>query len=151
MDKDERLNKINKISSDYLEHIKDRISVQLPISEMREIRKLSEREGIIKEKVEWVSILLSYAEGKKWDTGGVWVCERHQHIPFEMGYSFDCQCGAPGKPPFCCSREPLQEDRIKQFNEQFGYFEFGDAQGALTIEFARAIEKAHGIINSKES
>ena len=43
MDKDDCLNKINKIASDYLEHLKDRISVQLPISEMREIRKLSEK------------------------------------------------------------------------------------------------------------
>lgn len=119
--------------------------------EEKELLKNEERTMETVEKIEWLELLLSYAEGKKWDTGGVWVCERHQHIPFEMGYSFDCQCGAPGKPPFCCSREPLQEDRIKQFNEQFGYFEFGDAQGALTIEFARAIEKAHGIINSKES
>ena len=52
------------------------------------------------EMLEWLGILTEYANGsKKWDTGGVWVCERHNLYPFDMGYSFDCDCG-PGMPPF---------------------------------------------------
>lgn len=53
------------------------------------------------EMVEWLELLMEYATGKKkWDTGGIWVCESHPLLPSEhMGYSFDCKCGAPGMPP----------------------------------------------------
>ena len=57
-------------------------------------------EGRAYEMVKWLNILLDYADGtKKWDTGGVWVCESHPRIPWGMGYSFDCKCGGPGMPP----------------------------------------------------
>lgn len=49
----------------------------------------------------WLDMLLSCARGlKKWNTGDIWVCEAHRIIPFEMGTSFDCKCGAPGMPPY---------------------------------------------------
>jgi len=50
-------------------------------------------------RIEWLNLLLDYAYGKVWDTGQVWVCEAHPKLPFEMGYAFDCQCGAPGMCP----------------------------------------------------
>jgi len=54
------------------------------------------------ERALWMSILTNYANGKKWNTGGIWVCESHPHLPCEdQGYTFDCNCGAPGMPPFC--------------------------------------------------
>lgn len=54
-----------------------------------------------KEMIDWLNLLLKYATGKKkWDTGGIWVCESHSCTPFEQGTTFDCPCGGPGMPPF---------------------------------------------------
>ena len=52
------------------------------------------------EIIKWQDILMKYMKGLiKWDTGCIWVCEGHPLMPKEQGYSFDCQCGAPGMPP----------------------------------------------------
>lgn len=54
-----------------------------------------------KEMTEWLRLLLDYAEGRKeWDTGGIWVCEKHPLLPYEQGLTFDCECGGPGMRPF---------------------------------------------------
>ena len=53
------------------------------------------------EMLEWLNTLTEYVSGKrKWDTGGVWVCESHACTPFEQGLTFDCKCAGPGMPPF---------------------------------------------------
>lgn len=58
------------------------------------------------EMVEWLQLLLDYAIGKKkWDTGGIWVCESHPCTPFEQELTFDCKCGGPGMPPFIPKKE----------------------------------------------
>ena len=44
--------------------------------EEKELLKNEERTMETVEKIEWLELLLSYAEGKKWDTGGVWGCSR---------------------------------------------------------------------------
>lgn len=50
----------------------------------------------------WLDELKQFATGqKKWDTAQIWVCESHSLMPCAgQGYSFDCDCGAPGMPPF---------------------------------------------------
>ena len=55
-----------------------------------------------KEMIDWLNMMKDYAEGKKWDTGGPWVCESHPLMPHDGGYSFDCDCGGCGMPPFTC-------------------------------------------------
>lgn len=42
-------------------------------------------------------------------------------------------------------RQPLTDEQIFDLAEQFGEFRYGDAQGHKRIDFARAIERAHGI------
>jgi len=55
----------------------------------------------LKEVIEWLNKLIDYATGKKdWNTDEDWVCEAHPLMPCGMGYSFDCDCGAPSMPPF---------------------------------------------------
>ena len=64
------------------------------------ISSMEDREELLsKELAEWFEILMEYQKGKRWDTGGHWVCENHPLMPFEQGYEFDCQCGGPGMPP----------------------------------------------------
>ena len=49
----------------------------------------------------WFGELMPFLTGeKKWDTGCIWVCESHSLLPFDMGYTFDCKCGAPGMSPY---------------------------------------------------
>ena len=59
------------------------------------------RKTLVVEIAEWLRKLLPYMVGaKKWDTGGMWVCESHRlRPPSNTGYSFDCDCGGPGMPP----------------------------------------------------
>jgi hypothetical protein len=47
----------------------------------------------------WKKQVNPFESGKQWNTGDPWVCEEHPEFPYEQGYSFDCQCGAPGMPP----------------------------------------------------
>ena len=42
-------------------------------------------------------------------------------------------------------RKPLTDEQIFDLSEPFGAFQYGDAQGHKRLEFARAIEAAHGI------
>ena len=42
-------------------------------------------------------------------------------------------------------KTPLTKEQIQGLNEKYGYFQFADAQGAVTLAFVRDIEKAHGI------
>jgi hypothetical protein len=42
-------------------------------------------------------------------------------------------------------QQPLTEEQILDLSDPFGAFEYGDAQGHKRKEFARAIERAHGI------
>jgi len=42
-------------------------------------------------------------------------------------------------------RIPLTKDQILELNEEFGWFQYGDAQGAVTEAFVRKIEKIYGI------
>lgn len=42
-------------------------------------------------------------------------------------------------------QQPLTREEIFEIAEPFGEFKYGDAQGHKRIEFARAIERAHGI------
>ena len=42
-------------------------------------------------------------------------------------------------------RKPLTDEKIFDLAEPFGAFQYGDAQGHKRLEFARAIEAAHGI------
>lgn len=42
-------------------------------------------------------------------------------------------------------RTPLSKTQIVALNEEYGYFEYGDAQGNKTIDFVRAVEEKHGI------
>ena len=52
------------------------------------------------EMLNWLKELESYARGRKWNTGGIWVCESHSLMPHEQGLSFDCRCGGGvGMPP----------------------------------------------------
>lgn len=54
-----------------------------------------------KDMISWFEILMPFLTGeKKWNTGCLWVCESHPLMPYEMGYSFDCDCGAPGMSPY---------------------------------------------------
>lgn len=43
--------------------------------------------------------LLDHALGKPWNTGGVWVCEAHPHLPFPHGGADGSECPGPGMPP----------------------------------------------------
>ena len=45
------------------------------------------------EMLNWLKELESYARGRKWNTGGIWVCESHPLMPHGQGLSFDCKCG----------------------------------------------------------
>ena len=42
-------------------------------------------------------------------------------------------------------RAPLTEEQISELNGKFGYFNHGDAQGAITKAFVWEIERLHGI------
>ena len=54
-----------------------------------------------KEMNEWFEGLMPFLTGeRKWNTGCIWVCESHPLLPYEMGYTFDCDCGAPGMSPW---------------------------------------------------
>ena len=69
-----------------------------------------------KEMNRWFEILMPFLTGeKKWDTGGPWVCESHPLMPFEMGFSFDCDCGGPGMSPFI---HQVPEKVIESFVKQ---------------------------------
>lgn len=46
--------------------------------------------------------------------------------------------------------DDLTDEQIFDISEQFGSFEFGDAQGAKTLEFARAIIAASRIVQGDE-
>ncbi len=59
------------------------------------------KQSLADEVLSWIEQLTPYLKGeKKWDTGCIWVCESHPLSPYDMGYSFDCTCGAPGMSPF---------------------------------------------------
>jgi len=63
--------------------------------------KLRAKPEILSEMNSWFEKLMPFLAGeKKWDTGCLWVCESHPMIPFDMGYTFDCKCGAPGMSPY---------------------------------------------------
>ena len=50
-----------------------------------------------------------------------------------------------GKNKDAPQRKPLTDEQIFDLSEPFGAFQYGDAQGHKRLEFARAIEAAHGI------
>ena len=54
------------------------------------------------EMIDWLKTLLGYADGtKRWDTGGIWVCETHPLMPWDgADTSFNCECGGAGMPPY---------------------------------------------------
>ena len=45
-------------------------------------------------------------------------------------------------------QSPLTKEEVSDFNERFGYFEYGDAQGGKSRAFVKAIEEKHGIHQS---
>ncbi|CAB4150728.1 hypothetical protein UFOVP577_28 [uncultured Caudovirales phage] len=75
-----------------------------------------------------------------------------------VAWGGDCVLGHCGSPAGCegsncCranyttppQRKPLTDEQIFDLSEPFGAFQYGDAQGHKRLEFARAIEAAHGI------
>ena len=56
--------------------------------------------GEIVTYTQWLNLLILYAGGMTWDNSGSWVCEAHPLMPHGMGTPFDCDCGAPGMPPY---------------------------------------------------
>lgn len=72
---------------------------------------------IEKEQIEWLNELMLFVTGqKKWDTSCIWVCESHPLMPAsDQGYSFDCDCGAPGMPPIVSDYEERQDVKNKEY------------------------------------
>lgn len=69
-----------------------------------------------KEMNQWFGELMPFLTGeKKWNTGCLWVCESHPMMPCEQGYTFDCDCGAPGMSPFI---DQVPEKVIERFVKQ---------------------------------
>ena len=56
----------------------------------------------------------------------------------------------PEQPAVQGERVALTRDRIFEIAEEFGEFQYGDAQGDKRIGFARAIEAAHGIKGAQQ-
>lgn len=50
--------------------------------------------------------LVDHAIGKPWNTGGVWVCEEHPHLPYPHGGPDGSECPGPGMPPNCRGDHP---------------------------------------------
>ncbi|KKM00446.1 hypothetical protein LCGC14_1804310 [marine sediment metagenome] len=93
-----------------------------------------------KEMNSWFGELMPFLTGeKKWDTGGPWVCESHPLMPRDRGYTFDCDCGAPGMPPYI---HQIPEKIIQMFVTQCEKSINPDLYTKLVDEIVPALELA---------
>ncbi len=93
-----------------------------------------------KEMNKWFGELMPFLTGeKKWDTGCLWVCESHPMMPYGQGYTFDCNCGAPGMSP---GIRQVPKKVIERFVAQCEKSLNPDLHAKLVDEIVPALEAA---------